>query len=173
MNLVYGSSFLTVNTMKITIACVGKLKEKYLTAAMDEYVKRLQPFCKLEIIGINEEKMPQEPSEAEREQVLEKETQRLLSIIPEHSYVILLDLQGKQITSPELAEKMDALAVQGVSHITFVIGGAFGYTDALRKKADFRWSFSKLTFTHQMIRVLLAEQIYMAFKISKGEKYHW
>ena len=138
--------------MKITIACVGKLKEKYLTAAMDEYVKRLQPFCKLEIIGINEEKMPQEPSEAEREQVLEKETQRLLSIIP---------------------EKMDALAVQGVSHITFVIGGAFGYTDALRKKADFRWSFSKLTFTHQMIRVLLAEQIYRAFKISKGEKYHW
>ncbi|MBQ1777567.1 MAG: 23S rRNA (pseudouridine(1915)-N(3))-methyltransferase RlmH [Succiniclasticum sp.] len=159
--------------MKITIACVGKLKEKYLTAAMDEYVKRLQPFCKLEIISINEEKMPQEPSEAEREQVLEKETKRLLSIIPEHSYVILLDLQGKQITSPELAEKMDALAVQGVSHITFVIGGAFGYTDALRKKADFRWSFSKLTFTHQMIRVLLAEQIYRAFKISKGEKYHW
>ena len=80
--------------MKITIACVGKLKEKYLTAAMDEYVKRLQSFCKLELISINEEKMPQEPSEAEREQVLEKETQRLLSIIPEHSYVILLDLQG-------------------------------------------------------------------------------
>ena len=114
--------------MKITIACVGKLKEKYLTAAMDEYVKRLQPFCKLETVSINEEKMPQEPSEAERMQVLEKETQRLLSIIPEHSYVILLDLQGKQITSPELAEKMDALPVQGVSHITFVIGGAFGYT---------------------------------------------
>ena len=159
--------------MKITIACVGKLKEKYLTAAMDEYVKRLQPFCKLEIIGINEEKMPQEPSEAEQEQITKKETQRLLSIIPEHSYVILLDLQGKQITSPELAEKMDALAVQVVSHITFVIGGAFGYTDALRKKADFRWSFSKLTFTHQMIRMLLAEQIYRAFKISKGEKYHW
>ena len=159
--------------MKITIACVGKLKEKYLTAAMDEYVKRLQPFCKLEIVSIQEEKMPQEPSEAERMQVLEKETQRLLSIIPEHSYVILLDLQGKQITSPALAEKMDALAVQGVSHITYVIGGAFGYTDALRKKADFRWSFSKLTFTHQMIRVLLAEQIYRAFKISKGENYHW
>ena len=179
--------------MRITIACVGKLKEKYLTAAMDEYVKRLQPFCKLDIVSINEEKMPQEPSEAEREQVLEKETQRLLSIIPEHSYIILLDLQGKQIASPELAEKMDALAVlqgkqiaspelaekmdalavQGVSHITFVIGGAFGYTDALRKKADFRWSFSRLTFTHQMIRVLLVEQIYRAFKISKGEKYHW
>ena len=159
--------------MKITIACVGKLKEKYLTAALEEYVKRLQPFCKLEIVSINEEKMPQEPSEAERNQILEKETQRLIAVIPEHSYVILLDLQGKQITSPELAEKIDALALQGVSHVTFVIGGAFGYTDALRKKADFRWSFSKLTFTHQMIRVLLAEQIYRAFKISKGEKYHW
>ena len=117
--------------------------------------------------------MPQEPSDAERNQILEKETRRLLAIIPEHSYVILLDLQGKQITSPELAEKIDGLALQGVSHITFVIGGAFGYTDALRKKSDFRWSFSKLTFTHQMIRVLLAEQIYRAFKISKGEKYHW
>ena len=136
-------------------------------------MKRLQPFCKLDIVSINEEKMPQDPSEAEREQVLEKETLRLLSIIPEHSYIILLDLQGKQITSPELAEKIDALALQGSSHITFIIGGAFGYTDALRQKADFRWSFSKLTFTHQMIRVLLAEQIYRAFKISKGEKYHW
>ena len=134
--------------MKITIACVGKLKERYLTAALEEYVKRLQPFCKLEIVSINEEKMPQEPSEAERNQILEKETQRLISIIPEHSYVILLDLIGKQITSPELAEKIDALALQGVSHIVFVIGGAFGYTDALRKKADFRWSFSKLTITH-------------------------
>ncbi|MBQ9635890.1 MAG: 23S rRNA (pseudouridine(1915)-N(3))-methyltransferase RlmH, partial [Acidaminococcaceae bacterium] len=143
------------------------------TAALDEYVKRLQPFCKLDIISINEEKMPQESSEAERNQILEKETQRLIGIIPEHAYVILLDLQGRQISSPELAEKIDALALQGVSHIAFVIGGAFGYTDALRKKADFHWSFSKLTFTHQMIRVLLAEQIYRAFKISKGEKYHW
>ncbi len=159
--------------MKITIACVGKLKEKYLTAALDEYVKRLQPFCKLQILSISEEKMPQEPSASERQQVLEKATQRLLDIIPEHSYVILLDLLGKQITSPELAEKIDALALQGVSHLTFVIGGAFGYTDRLRSRADFRWSFSKLTFTHQMIRVLLAEQIYRAFKISKGEKYHW
>lgn len=162
-----------VRPMKITVACVGKLKEKYLTAALDEYVKRLQPFCKLDIISINEEKMPQEPSEAERNQILERETQRLIGIIPKHAYVILLDLQGRQISSPELAKKIDALALQGVSHIAFVIGGAFGYTDALRKKADFRWSFSKLTFTHQMIRVLLAEQIYRAFKISKGEKYHW
>lgn len=159
--------------MKITIACVGKIKEKYLTAGIDEFTKRLTPFCKLEVISINEEKMPDNPSAAEKQQVLEKETQRLLNIIPENSYVILLDVIGKQLSSPELAEKMDSLALQGSSHITFVIGGAFGYTDALRKRADLALSFSKMTFTHQMIRLLLVEQIYRAFKISRGEKYHW
>lgn len=159
--------------MKITIACVGKLKEKYLTTGMEEYLKRLQPFCKLEILEINEEKMPQDPSAAQKEQILAKETERLLKVIPENSYVILLDLQGEQMTSPQLAERIDNLALQGVSHLTFVIGGAFGYTDALRQRADYRWSFSALTFTHQMIRLLLTEQIYRAFKISRGEKYHW
>lgn len=159
--------------MKITIACVGKIKEKYLTAGIDEFTKRLTPFCKLEVISINEEKMPDNPSTAEKQQVLEKETQRLLNIIPENSYVILLDVIGKQLSSPELAEKMDSLALQGNSHLTFVIGGAFGYTDALRKRADLALSFSKMTFTHQMIRLLLVEQIYRAFKISRGEKYHW
>ena len=159
--------------MRITIACVGKLKEKYLTAGVEEYAKRLQPFCKFEIVSINEEKMPQDPSDAEKEQVLEKETERLLRVIPDNSYVILLDLQGRQLTSPELAGVLDNLALHGVSHITFVIGGAFGYTGTLRERADFRWSFSQLTFTHQMIRLMLAEQIYRAFKISRGEKYHW
>ncbi len=159
--------------MRITIACVGKLKEKYLRAGVEEYLKRLQPFCKTEITAISEEKMPSDPSDATREQVLQKETERLLKQIPENSYVILLDLHGKEITSPELAEKLDKLTVQGVSHITFVIGGAFGYTEELRKRADFRWSFSPLTFTHQMIRMMLVEQIYRAFKISRGEKYHW
>lgn len=159
--------------MKITIACVGKIKEKYLTAGIDEFTKRLTPFCKLEVVSINEERMPDNPSPAEKQQILEKETQRLLGIIPENSYVILLDVIGKQLSSPELAEKIDALALQGNSHITFVIGGAFGYTDALRKRADFALSFSKMTFTHQMIRLLLIEQIYRAFKISRGEKYHW
>lgn len=159
--------------MKITIACVGKIKEKYLTAGIDEFTKRLTPFCKLEVVSINEEKMPDNPSAAEKQQVLEKETQRLLNIIPENSYVILLDVIGRQLSSPELAEKMDSLALQGNSHLTFVIGGAFGYTDALRKRADLALSFSKMTFTHQMIRLLLVEQIYRAFKISRGEKYHW
>lgn len=110
--------------MKITIACVGKLKEKYLTTGMEEYLKRLQPFCKMEILEINEEKMPQDPSAAQKEQILAKETGRLLKVIPENSYAILLDLQGEQMTSPQLAGKIDRLALQGVSHLTFVIGGA-------------------------------------------------
>ena len=159
--------------MKISIVCVGKIKEKYLTEGIAEFTKRLTPYCKLEIIAIGEEKMPDSPSPAEKEQVLAKETERLLNAIPQNSYVVLLDLQGKEVTSPQLADLFDEWALAGKSHIAFVIGGAFGYTDALRKRADMRWSFSKLTFTHQMIRLLLVEQIYRAFKISRNEKYHW
>ena len=159
--------------MKITLACVGKIKEKYLTAGIEEFTKRLTPFCKLETIAINEERMPEDPSPAEKEQVLAKETERLLAIIPQNSYVIVLDVKGALISSEELAAKFDKLALGGNSHVTFVIGGAFGYTDVLRKRADETISFSRMTFTHQMIRLLLVEQIYRAFKISRGEKYHW
>ena len=158
--------------MKITILCVGKLKERYLTDGVEEYLKRLNPFAKVEIKELAEERMPSEPSEAERQQVLERETERLLVAIPKDSYVIALDVVGKQITSPELAAKIADLGLNGISYITFVIGGAFGYTDALRQRADFRWSFSQLTFTHQMIRMLLVEQIYRAYKIMRNEKYH-
>lgn len=159
--------------MKISLVCVGKIKEKYLTEGIAEFTKRLTPYCKLETIAIGEEKMPDNPSPAEKEQVLTKETERLINAIPANAYVVLLDLQGREITSPQLAELFDGWALSGKSHIAFVIGGAFGYTDALRRRADMRWSFSKLTFTHQMIRLLLVEQIYRAFKISRGEKYHW
>ena len=159
--------------MKITLACVGKIKEKYLTAGIEEFTKRLTPYCKLETIAINEERMPEDPSPAEKEQVLGRETERLLAVIPQNSYVIVLDVKGSLISSEELAAKFDKLALGGNSHITFVIGGAFGYTDALRKRADETISFSRMTFTHQMIRLLLIEQIYRAFKISRGEKYHW
>ena len=159
--------------MKITLACVGKIKEKYLTAGIEEFTKRLTPFCKLETVAISEERMPEDPSPAEKEQVLGRETERLLAVIPQNSYVIVLDVKGKLISSEELAAKFDKLALGGNSHITFVIGGAFGYTDALRKRADETSSFSRMTFTHQMIRLLLIEQIYRAFKISRGEKYHW
>ena len=159
--------------MKITIVCVGKIKEKYLTEGIAEFTKRLTPYCKLETIAIGEEKMPDNPSPAEKEQVLAKETERLLNAIPQNAHVVLLDLQGKEVTSPQLADLFDEWALAGKSHIAFVIGGAFGYTDALRKRADMRWSFSKLTFTHQMIRLFLVEQIYRAFKISRNQKYHW
>ena len=158
--------------MKISIVCVGKIKEKYLTEGIAEFTKRLTPYCKLETIAIGEEKMPDNPSPAEKEQVLAKETERLLNAIPQNAHVVLLDLQGKEVTSPQLADLFDEWALAGKSHIAFVIGGAFGYTDALRKRADMRWSFSKLTFTHQMIRLLLVEQIYRAFKISRNQKYH-
>ena len=144
-----------------------------MTAGIEEFSKRLTPFCKLETLSINEERMPENPSAAEKEPVLERETQRLVAISPQNRSVILLDVIGKQLSSPELAAKLDALTLAGSSHITFVIGGAFGYTDALRKRADLALSFSKMTFTHQMIRLLLIEQIYRAFKISRGEKYHW
>jgi len=158
--------------MKITLACVGKIKEKYLSAGIEEFTKRLTPFCKLDTIAISEERMPEYPSPAEKEQVLARETERLLAIIPQSSYVIALDVKGALVSSEELAAKFDKLALGGNSHITFVIGGAFGYTDALRKRADETVSCSRMTFTHQMIRLLLVEQIYRAFKISRGEPYH-
>lgn len=159
--------------MKITIACVGKIKEKYLTAGIEEFTKRLTPFCKLETIAINEERMPDNPSPAEKEQVLARETERMLAVIPQNSYIIVLDVKGSLISSEEIADKFDKLALSGNSHVTFVIGGAFGFSDALRQRADETISFSRMTFTHQMIRLLLIEQIYRAFKISRGEKYHW
>ncbi|HIU63782.1 MAG TPA: 23S rRNA (pseudouridine(1915)-N(3))-methyltransferase RlmH [Candidatus Avacidaminococcus intestinavium] len=159
--------------MKISLVCVGKIKEKYLTQGIEEYLKRLGPFCKLEIISINEEKMPDNPSPAEKTQVIAKETKRLLAVIPGGAHVVVLDVIGQPISSPELSDLFDELAVRGQSHIAFVIGGAFGFSDELRKRSDERISFSRLTFTHQMIRLLVVEQIYRAFKISRGEKYHW
>ncbi len=158
--------------MQVTIACVGKLKETYWQEAYQEFAKRLQPYCKLNLVYTMEEKMPDNPSAATKAQVLAKEEARLSQLIPPNSYVILLDVLGKELSSPELGAKLEALTVEGKSHFTFVIGGPFGYTDALRRLADFRWSFSPLTFTHQMIRVMLVEQIYRAFKINRHEKYH-
>lgn len=151
---------------------VGKIKEKYLTAGIAEFVKRLGPFCKLTITELDEEKMPDNPSAAEKEKALAKEGERMLKAIKSDSYLIVLDVIGKLASSEELAAKFDSLAVSGRSDITFVIGGAFGLAESIRKAADERLSFSKMTFTHQMIRLLLVEQIYRAFKISRGEPYH-
>ena len=159
--------------MRITIVTAGKIKEKYLTAGINEFLKRLGPFANVKIIEINEEKMKDNPSEAEKQQTLALEGQRLLKQVPEGSYLIVLDVYGQQLSSEKLAEKIQSLGLQGKSNITFLIGGAFGLSQEVRQAADFRLSFSPMTFTHQMIRLLLVEQIYRAFKINRGEKYHW
>ena len=159
--------------MKITIVCAGKLKERYLTAGMTEYKKRLTPFTQFEIRELHEEKMPENPSEAEKQQVLAREGERLLKQVPDGSYLYVLDVYGEEKSSEELSAELGRLMTQGRSSITFLIGGAFGLSEAVRRAADCRLSFSRMTFTHQMVRLLLTEQIYRAFKIMRGEKYHW
>lgn len=159
--------------MKITIVCAGKLKEKYLETGIAEFRKRLTPFAKLEIIEISEEKMKENPSAAEKEKTLSLEGDRLLRQVPADSYLFVLDVYGTECSSEELAEKINTLALNGKSNLTFLIGGAFGLSQEVRAAADERLSFSQLTFTHQMVRLLLVEQIYRVFKINRGEKYHW
>ncbi|WP_037355314.1 23S rRNA (pseudouridine(1915)-N(3))-methyltransferase RlmH [Selenomonas sp. FC4001] len=159
--------------MKITIVCAGKIKEKYLSAGIAEFMKRLKPFAQVEIREIHEEKMPDSPSDAEKEQVLTREGEKLLKLVPEGSYLFVLDVFGKEKSSEELAASIDKLGLSGRSNITFLIGGAFGLSSEVRKAADELLSFSRMTFTHQMVRLLLVEQIYRAFKINRGEKYHW
>ena len=159
--------------MKITIVCAGKIKEKYLSEGIAEFMKRLKPFAQVEIREIHEEKMPDSPSDAEKEQVLTREGEKLLKLVPEGSYLFVLDVFGKEKSSEELAASIDKLGLSGRSNITFLIGGAFGLSSEVRKAADELLSFSRMTFTHQMVRLLLVEQIYRAFKINRGEKYHW
>lgn len=159
--------------MKITIAAIGKIKEKYLTAGIQEFLKRLTPYCKLEIIELAEERMPDNPSPAEKMQALTREGERLLKAVRAGSYLIVLDVAGQALSSEQLAAKFDTLALGGQSDITFVIGGAFGLSNEVVSAAKEKLSFSKMTFTHQMIRLLLVEQVYRAFKISRGEPYHW
>ncbi len=159
--------------MKITIIAVGKIKEKYLTMGIAEFIKRLTPYCRLVIIEVDEERMPEHPSDAEKAKVLLKEGKRMLRYVKESSHLIILDVIGKQASSEELAEKISDMGISGKSDITFIIGGAFGLSPELLKIAKERLSFSKMTFTHQMIRLLLVEQIYRAFKINRGEPYHW
>ena len=159
--------------MKLTIVCAGKIKEKYLSAGIAEFMKRLRPFAQVEIREIHEEKMPDAPSAAEKEHVLQREGEKLLKLVPSGSYLFVLDVYGTEMASEQLAAKIDQLGIQGRSSITFLIGGAFGLSKEVRAAADERLSFSQLTFTHQMVRLLLVEQIYRAFKINRHEKYHW
>jgi len=158
--------------MKITIVAVGKIKEKYLSMGIAEFVKRLTPYCRLSIIEVDDERMPDNPSEAEKVKVLTREGERMMKHIKDGTHLIVLDVIGKQASSEELADKINSLGLCGKSDITFAIGGAFGLSPELVKAADERLSFSKMTFTHQMIRLLLVEQVYRGFKINRGEPYH-
>ena len=159
--------------MHIRIVTVGKIKETYLTAGIQEYQKRLGPFCRLEIIELAEERMPDNPSAAQKAQALAKEGERIIKNLRSDTYTLVLDVAGKSVSSEELADTFAQQALKGQSDLTFVIGGAFGLSPAVIKAANQRLSFSRMTFTHQMIRLLLIEQIYRAFKINRGEPYHW
>lgn len=158
--------------MKIQIICIGKLKEKYWTDAVLEYSKRLSRFCDLEITELKEAKLPDKASEAQEQAVIEEEGKNILKHVKDGSYVISLEILGKNLTSVELAEKMEELPLMGKSHVTFIIGGSLGLSRDVSKRADFKLSFSKMTFPHQMMRVILLEQVYRAFKINKNEAYH-
>ncbi len=158
--------------MNITLVTVGKLKEKYLKQAIDEYSKRLGRYCKLDIIELPDEKTPDNASEKEELQIKEKEGRLILSKIKDTSYVVAMDLQGKEITSEQFSSFIEKCGVTGKSNIVFVIGGSLGLSDEVRRRADYKLCFSKMTFPHQLFRVMLLEQVYRAFRIMKNEPYH-
>lgn len=158
--------------MKITLITVGKIKEKYLKDAVAEYVKRLQKYCKLEIIEVADEKTPERASETENIQIRRKEEQRILKYVKEGAYVITLEIRGNMLSSEEFADKLENLGIQGKSHLIFVIGGSIGLGDEIRKRSDLPVSFSKMTFPHQLMRVILLEQLYRGYRIISGEPYH-
>lgn len=158
--------------MKITVLCVGKIKEKFYTAAVDEYVKRLSRYSKVEIAEVQDEKTVEGASEKEEERVRDIEGRRLLSRISDGAYVIALAIEGESMSSVKLAARLEALAASGASHMVFVIGGSLGLSSEVMKRSDMQLSFSKLTFPHQLMRVILLEQIYRSFRIIRGEPYH-
>lgn len=158
--------------MKISLITVGKVKEKYLKQGIDEYLKRLRTYAKMEIIEVADEKAPETMSAAEMEEVKNKEGERVLSHIQHDMYVITLEINGKMLTSEQLAARLDELATYGKSKIAFVIGGSLGLSEAVQKRSNFALSFSKMTFPHQLMRLILLEQVYRAYRINRGEPYH-
>ncbi len=158
--------------INITLITVGKIKEKYFTDAIAEYSKRLSRYCKLSIIELKDEPTPDNPSENEKQAVLKKEGARILEKIPKSCFVVPLCIEGKQKSSEELADFIQKTATDGNNEIVFIIGGSMGICDEVKNKADFKLSFSKMTFPHQLMRVVLLEQIYRAFNIADGGKYH-
>ena len=158
--------------MHVTVIVVGKLKEKYLINGCNEYLKRLKRYAKVKIVELSDEPSSANASPAEEEGVKQKEGQKILSVIPANSYAIALDVTGESVSSPQLAKNIEKLAIQGRSSLTFIIGGSLGLHQQVLEKADWRLSFSSFTFPHQLIRLILLEQVYRSFKIIKGETYH-
>lgn len=158
--------------MKITILTVGKIKERYLRDGIAEYEKRLQRYCKLQLFEVPDEKTPDGASEALENKIRQTEGQKLLKKIRDDDYVIALAINGEMLDSVQLSEFMDRLAVTGKSSIVFVIGGSLGLSEEVLKRADYSLSFSKMTFPHQLMRMILLEQIYRSYRISAGEPYH-
>lgn len=158
--------------MRIAIVCVGKIKEKFYAQAVEEYKKRLSRYCQLEIAEVADERTKENASENEMRIVREREGDRILRNIRDGSYVIVLAIEGRMPDSVELSEKLENLGINGVSHITFVIGGSLGLSDAVYKRADWQLSFSRMTFPHPLMRVILLEQVYRAYRIMNHEPYH-
>ena len=159
--------------MRFYVVCIGKLKDAYLRDGVAEFVKRMRPYGGITITELNESKIGDKPSDAERKQVVDEEGERLLKVVPKNAYTVLLDVYGKTMSSEDLAKTVAKLEVDGVSDMAFIIGGAFGVSEALRQSVNYKLSFSPMTFTHQMVRLLLVEQIYRASKINRNEPYHW
>lgn len=158
--------------MNITVVTVGKIKEKYLRDAIDEYSKRLSRYCRLDIIEVADEKTPDNASEKEELQIKDKEGEAILKHIKDNMFLVALAIDGKQLSSEELAELVKGLGVKGESNITFVIGGSLGLSKAVLSRANYKLSFSKMTFPHQLMRVILLEQVYRGYRIINGEPYH-
>ena len=158
--------------MNITIVSVGKLKEKYLKMGIDEYVKRLSGYAKMDLVEVPDEKAPEQLSEAEMDIVKKKEGERILAKISPDAYVIALAINGKMKTSEQMAADMESLMTYGKSKIAFVIGGSLGLHEDVLKRADEQQSFGKMTLPHQLMKLVLVEQIYRSFRIMKGEPYH-
>ena len=158
--------------MKITVICVGKVKEKFYREAITEFSKRLSGYCRLEIIEVADEKTPDSAGEALEEQIKKKEASRILKYIKEDAFLFTLEIMGEQYDSVGLSERLERLMTMGKSHIQFVIGGSRGLHESVTKRADEAISFSRMTFPHQLMRVILLEQIYRGFRIMSGEPYH-
>ena len=158
--------------IKVSVICVGSLKEIYLRDAVAEYSKRLQTLCDFSIIEIDEQRLPDSPSQAQIDTALQKEGEQILKKVKSGAKIIAMCIDGKMMTSPAVCEMINGYAVSGVSEIAFIIGGSFGLSDEVKNKADYRLSMSPMTFPHQLARVMLTEQIYRAFMINRGSKYH-